>query len=69
MIDRRAFIAATASVTLAPVVGLSPSQPLAAETAIGRVVLVIEGWNAPDRSSADDAVSIRISQSWRTAWR
>ena len=47
--------------------GLSPAQPLAAEKAMGRVVLVIEGWNAPDQSSATNAVSIRISQSWRTA--
>jgi len=69
MIDRRTFIAATASLTLAPVLDLSPAQPLAAETAIGGVVLVIEGWNAPDQGSTTDAVSIRISRSWRTAWR
>jgi len=69
MIDRRTFIAATASLTLARVLDLSPAQPLAAETAIGRVVLVIEGWSTPGQSSATDAVSIRISRSWRTAWR
>jgi len=68
MIDRRAFIAATASVSLAPVLGL-PSQPLAAETAASPIVLVIEGWSTPNQGSATDAVSIRISQSWRTAWR
>jgi hypothetical protein len=69
MIDRRTFIAATASVTLAPVLGLSPAQPLVGETAIGPVVLVIEGWSAPDQSSPNDALSISISRSWRTAWR
>ena len=68
MIDRRTFIAATAS-ALAPVLGLSPAQPLVGETAIGPVVLVIEGWSAPDQSSPNDALSINISRSWRTAWR
>jgi hypothetical protein len=69
MIDRRTFIAATASLTFAPVLDLSPAHPLAAQTAMGRLVLVIEGWSAPNQNSASDAVSIRIDRAWRTAWR
>jgi hypothetical protein len=69
MIDRRSFIAATASVTFAPMLGLSPSQLSASEAAMGRVILTIDGWSAPDQSDANDTLSIRINRSWRTAWR
>jgi hypothetical protein len=70
MIDRRAFIAATASLTLAPVLDLSAAQPSASEANVGRaVVLLIEGWSEPQQGDAADAVSIRVSHSWRTAWR
>jgi hypothetical protein len=69
MIDRRTFIAATASVTLAPMFGLSPAQHSASEAAMGRVVLAIEGWSALGQSDAAETVSIRISHAWRTAWR
>ena len=69
MIDRRTFIAATASLTFAPMLDLSPAQPLAVQTAMGVVVLEIEGWSAPNQLIVSDAVSIRIDRAWRTAWR
>ena len=73
-IDRRAFVAGTALVVVAPGLDLLPTQALAsASTAnarnVSRVVFMIEGWSARDAGSKDDEVWIRIGHSWRTAWR
>ena len=34
-----------------------------------QVVFRIDGWDCCDDIAAKDQVSIRINQSWRTAWR
>jgi hypothetical protein len=73
-IDRRAFVAGTALVVVAPGLGLLPMQaaasaPTAHARNISRVVFMIEGWSARDDGAKDDEVWIRIGHSWRTAWR
>ena len=74
MIDRRAFVAGTALVAVAPTLGLLPTQagpsvaaPSAATAA--RIVFMIEGWSAQDDSTKDDQLWVRVDRSWRTAWR
>ena len=67
-IDRRTFVAGTASVALVPALSVLPAQLPTSKIAIGRLVLMIEGWS-PDQSEAVDAAWIRIGTSWRTAWR
>lgn len=69
MIDRRTFVAGTASVALAPVLDLLRVQLPPSETPARQLVLLIDGWNLPNESNAADAVWIRIGSSWRTAWR
>ena len=66
MIDRRTFVAGAGVVVLTPALGFFPTQ--LPEKAAKRVVVMIEGWSMPD-NDADDVVSLRIRQSWRTAWR
>ena len=68
MIDRRTFVAGAGVVVLTPSLGLFPTQLSVPEKAAKRVVVMIEGWSMPD-NDADDAVLLRIRQSWRTAWR
>lgn len=69
MIDCRTFVEGTASVALVPTFSVLAVQPPPPEIAIGRLVLMIEGWSVSDESGAADAVWIRIGRSWRTAWR
>jgi hypothetical protein len=69
MIDRRTFVAGSASLAVAPALDLLPVQLPTPETTIGRVVLLVEGWSVPDESGAASAVWLRIDRSWRTAWR
>ena len=68
MIDRRTFVAGAGVVVLTPSLGLFPTQLSVPEKAAKSVVVIIEGWSMPD-NDADDVVSLRIRQSWRTAWR
>ena len=69
MIDRRTFVAGTASVALVPALGVLPAQLPPSEIATSRLVLMIEGWSVPDEDGAADAAWIRIGNSWRTVWR
>jgi hypothetical protein len=73
-IDRRAFVAGTALVVIAPAFGLlpaeaAPSVPSPNAPSVSRVVFMIVGWSAHDESTEDNQVWIRIGHSWRTAWR
>jgi len=67
IIDRRAFVAGTALVAIAPAIEflLVPLSPAAANAS--RLVFMIEGWSDPSESA--DEVWIRVDRSWRTAWR
>lgn len=52
----------------------SQASPLPAQVAEGgtdpnRMVFKIDGWDRWDTAATDNQVSIRINQSWRTAWR
>jgi len=69
MINRRTFVAGTASVGFASALDLLPVQLPTPEMPAGQLALMIDGWNAPGQSNAADAVWIRIGHSWRTAWR
>ena len=69
IIDRRTFVAGTASIALAPALDLLPVQLPASEARAGPLVLMIDGWSSPSESDAADAVWIRIGHTWRTAWR
>jgi hypothetical protein len=69
MIDRRTFVAGTASVAVVPALSVLPAQLPPPEIATGRLVLMIEGWSVPQECGATDAAWIRIGHGWRTAWR
>lgn len=79
LIDRRKFIqGAAATVSLLPLSAESPAQPIehsSSQTASGgadrnSIVFKIVGWDCwESKDRAENEVSIRISQSWRTAWR
>ena len=72
IVDRRAFIAGTALVVVAPAIGLLPApaaSPAPTAPTIGRPVFMIEGWSAQDDSPKDDQLWVRVDRSWRTAWR
>jgi hypothetical protein len=69
MIDRRTFVAGTASVALVPALSVLPAELPTPKIATGRLVLMIEGWSVSTESDAADAAWIRIGNSWRTAWR
>ena len=69
MIDRRAFVAGTASVAVVPALSVLPAQLSPSEIATGRLVLMIEGWSLPEEGGAADVAWIRIGHAWRTAWR
>jgi hypothetical protein len=68
-IDRRTFVAGTASAALAPTIALLPVNIPTPATASGRLVLKIEGWSRQDENGTADVAWIRIGHSWRTAWR
>jgi len=72
IVDRRAFIAGTALVVVAPAIGLLPApaaSPAPSAPTIGWPVFMIEGWSAQDDSPKDDQLWVRVDRSWRTAWR
>ena len=67
MIDRRAFVAGTALVAIAPAIEFLPA-PLSAPAAnASRLLFMIDGWSVASDSA--DEVWIRVGRSWRTAWR
>jgi hypothetical protein len=74
-IDRRTFIQSAAILTTLPALGVLLPLSLAAETppVTGdgvHVVFKIDGWDyCGAKISTEHEVLIRISQSWRTAWR
>jgi hypothetical protein len=69
MIDRRDFIAGTTLIFVAPTLQLLPSQQPSSVASQSRVVFMIDGWSVQDDRADANQVWIRISNSWRTAWR
>ncbi|HMA75252.1 MAG TPA: hypothetical protein VKP67_27755 [Xanthobacteraceae bacterium] len=69
MIDRREFIAGASVVVVAPTLQLLPSQQPFSASCQDRVRFLIHGWSDGDDGAAADQVWIKISNSWRTAWR
>ena len=80
LIDRRAFIQGAACVAaLLPLSSRAQSQaqPIAGPTsqaaggAVDRnsIVFEIEGWDLNSEGPTENVTSIRINQTWRTAWR
>ena len=80
IMNRRIFIQ-TALVAAPALRALPPSKPLPTShasplsaqeagggTDINQIVFRIDGWDRCD-AATDNQVSIRISQSWRAAWR
>jgi hypothetical protein len=47
----------------------SPPQPAADGSDVNSVVFKIHGWDYSDNPVSGNQVSIKINQSWRTAWR
>ena len=66
IIDRRAFVAGTTLVALAPALEFVP-VPLPSPANAGRLVFMIDGWSVSSDSA--DEVWIRVDRSWRSAWR
>ena len=69
MINRREFIASATVVVVTPTLQLLPSQQPFSVSSQNRVSFLIHGWNDSDDGRAADQVWIKISNSWRTAWR
>ena len=82
IIDRRTFIqgstlAASSSLLATLIPRSSAEQPpqserseqRADEPAGSQVVFKIDGWSLDGRRPDENEVFIRVSQSWRTAWR
>lgn len=46
-----------------------PAQVSGGGTDPNQIVFKIDGWDRWDTAATDNQVSIRINQSWRTAWR
>ena len=69
MVDRRAFIAGTALLAVAPACGLLPLDAAADVADVRSPVLVIDGWSVPDDSDPGNQVWIKVGHGWRTAWR
>ena len=69
MIDRRAFVAGTAVLAVAPACGLLPLDAAANAPDVRSPVLMIDGWSAQDDGDPGSQVWIRIGHGWRTAWR
>ena len=67
-IDRRAFVAGTALVVVAPAFRLVPMDA-AARVADPVPVLMIDGWSAPDDGDPAYQIWMRVGHGWRTAWR
>jgi hypothetical protein len=69
MIDRREFIVGAGAVVAAPTLQLLPLQQSFSVSCQNRVVFLIHGWSDDHDGQAADQVWIRLSNSWRTAWR
>jgi hypothetical protein len=69
MIDRRAFVAGTAALAVAPACGLLPPDAAASVADVRSPVLMIDGWSVQDDSDPGDQVWIKVGHGWRTAWR
>jgi hypothetical protein len=48
---------------------LRPSQAPGSGTDSNEIVFKIDGWDCCDDVATNNQVSIKITQSWRTAWR
>jgi len=68
MIDRREFIAGTTLLAVAPTLGLMPPQLPSRAASASRPPFLVDGWSIED-GEAENQVWIRVSRSWRTAWR
>jgi len=68
MIDRRAFVAGTALVAVAPAIRLMPLDA-AASVADTAPVLMIDGWSAQDDGDPGNQIWMKVGHGWRTAWR
>jgi hypothetical protein len=64
MIDRRAFIAGTALLAVAPACGLLPLDAAADVADVRPPVFMIEGWSAQDDSDPGNQVWIKIGHAW-----
>jgi hypothetical protein len=69
MIDRRDFVAGVAVAAVAPTLPLLSDLRPALAAELRPLVLMIDGWSAPDERTGADVAWIRINRSWRTAWR
>jgi hypothetical protein len=69
IIDRREFIAGAGAVVVAPTLQLLPLQQPFSVSCQNHVAFLIHGWSDGGDDQAADQVWIRISNSWRTAWR
>jgi hypothetical protein len=68
-IDRRAFVAGTALMVVAPIRGLAMQPSSSAAAAMRPVVFMIDGWSVGSDDDTVDQVWIRIGHGWRSAWR
>ena len=69
MIDRRAFVAGTALVAVAPACGALPLEAAAPLTDTTQPVLLVDGWSSEDDGDSGNRVWIKVGHGWRTAWR
>ena len=68
MIDRRAFVAGTALLAVAPASGCC--RWTLPRTSLTRApVLMIDGWSAQDDGDPGNQIWIKVGHGWRTAWR
>jgi hypothetical protein len=68
-IDRRAFVAGTALLAVAPACGLLQLDAAVNLADVRSPVLMIDGWSVQGDSDPGDQVWIKIGHGWRTAWR
>ena len=68
-IDRREFIVGASAGIVAPTLPLLPSPRLFSAASENWEGFMIQGWSDGDHDAAADQMWIRISNSWRTAWR
>lgn len=65
-----AILAVEAVYVAEPALSASPSRPTREPDDAHAVVFDIEGWDVVDSANPDEtSLSIRLNQSWRTAWR
>ena len=69
MINRRAMVAGTALLAVAPACGLVPLDAAADVADVRPPVFMIDGWSVQDDGDPGNLVWIKIGHGWRTAWR